>query len=404
MNVERGKGEHAENFFDAVDGKLNLLKTAAIYGANASGKTNVLLAFMALRWIVRESGDLKEEQSILPYEPFALDPTDRNSPIRFELEFVDHTSTRFVYAVAFTSERIVEESLFSFRSGQKAKIFLRGPDDDWRTIDFGSTYKGGAKRIPFFSNNSYLSKAGNSAASADVMKNVYRYFRSFNFLSQEKMFLGGYLKERNRLEYISKALKSVDTGIELISAEERSDFKGIFPDEMPESLKSVFIEEHKMQYSFWHKDSTGELVKFDEDDESSGTRRLFNILPIVIETLKRGSVLFMDEIETSFHPHIVDLIIRVFSDETVNTRRAQLIFTTHDISILDPSVFRRDQIWFVEKRSNASRLYSLDGYDKNKVRSGSPFGHWYGEGRFGALPRISYSEVVDAVKMAFETD
>jgi AAA15 family ATPase/GTPase len=125
-------------------------------------------------------------------------------------------------------------------------------------------------------------------------------------------------------------------------------------------------------------------------------------LPVLIEALRLGQVLLLDEIEGSFHPHIVSLIIRMFNDPAVNRQNAQLIFTTHDTSILDEKLFRRDQIWFVEKTEGQSELRSLDEYDKRLVKSNSPFRAWYDEGRFGGLPQIQYQEFVHTVKDVLE--
>lgn len=403
MNVERGKNLHTLNFVEAIDGKVDLLKTAAVYGANASGKSNLLNAFMALRWIIVESGDLKEDEDLPSYEPYALDPVSATQPVRFEVEFVVPLEGRFRYEVSFNRKRIIEENLYSYTSRQRAMIFERKPDDTWETIRFGGTYKGGSRRIPFFENNSYLSKAGNSAASSPVIRTIFRYFRSVVRLSTgERVMVARYLKTGDRLSNIARILSAVDTGISEISSEERKHPTRLWPEEMPEPLRRAIIEEESYEFSFWHTNSRGEPVKFQEEDESAGTQRLFNLLPVLIEAWRLGQVVLLDEIEGSFHPHIVNLIVRLFNDKRVNKGNAQLIFTTHDTSILDQDVFRRDQIWFVEKRSGNSNLYSLDEYDKRMVKSNTPFRHWYDEGRFGGLPSIRYGEVVETVETVLD--
>jgi uncharacterized protein len=246
MNVERGKAQHSRNIVEAVDGRVDLLKTAAIYGANASGKSNLLYAFMALRWIIVDSGDLKEGQSLPTYDPFALDPVNAEKPVRFEIEFVVPSEGRFRYSVAFDRQTILEESLYSLGSRQGALIFERTPSDTWETIRFGGTYKGGMRRIPFFQNNSYLSKAGNNAASASLIRNIFKYFRIMMHLSSgEKVMVARYLGKPDRLSCIARLLSAVDTGISQISSEERKSSTQSWPDDMPDSVRKAIIEEER---------------------------------------------------------------------------------------------------------------------------------------------------------------
>ncbi len=103
----------------------------------------------------------------------------------------------------------------------------------------------------------------------------------------------------------------------------------------------------------------------------------------------------MDELENSMHPFMAELIIKLFNDPRVNKRDAQLIFSTHNINLMTPELLRRDQIWFTEKQQGATKLYSLDDFDKKKVKPQSPFNQWYAEGRFGAIPSINYQRIVE---------
>jgi len=401
--VTHGREVHSSNFANAVDGKTDVLKTAVIYGANASGKSNVLKALAALQWLVVDSGDLKERDPLLAYEPFRLSQASLSEPTAFEIEFFLQDHGRFRYSVTFNATRILEEQLVSFSSRQRALVFERGPEDTWEDVRFGGTYKGGTRKFPFFENNSYLSKAGNSAASVPIMRHIYGYFRSMMYFEASvRINSARYLKEEKRLKNVARVLAAVDTGISSITSEERTPSGLHLPDEMPESLKKAIIDQHSTAFSFWHKDDAGEMVEFGEDDESAGTQRLFNLLPMFLEVLRRGQVVLLDEIEGSFHPHIVAMIVRLFNDRRSNPRNAQLIFTTHDTNTLSPEILRRDQIWFVQKDDGASDLYCLDEYDKSKVKPGSPFREWYGEGRFGGVPAIRYNKVVEVVEAVLE--
>lgn len=405
MNVETGRHHLPDNYCSVADGKLNVLKIAGIYGANASGKSNVIKAFSALAWIILHSGDLKEDDSIITYEPFLLDENSKNEPISFEMEFIVGSGKRYLYTVSYQKDLITHESLYLYGTRQKSLIFIRDINDDWESIRFGAAYKGGLRKIPFFQNNSYLSKAGNNAASPDMMREIYSYFRRFIHISPNSRFFNiNFIKDQEKLSKLAKIMSAVDTGIVDISSEKiETSRQPLFPPDMPDEAKKVILEQHNQKTTYWHNSKQGNLVPFDEDMISDGTGRLFNMMPAILAALVSGGVVLVDEIDANFHSHIVDLIIKLFNDEHVNDKNAQLIFCSHDINIMNPKVFRRDQIWFVEKRAGSSHLYSLDEYDKKYVKTDSPYSHWYDEGRFGALPRINYTKLSNEIISAFET-
>lgn len=405
MNVERGKNHLYDNFADLNEGKLTVLKLAGVYGANAAGKSTLFKAIEALQAIVVETGDLKEGEKIPAYEPYRLSPENLGQPTEFEIEFIEPKGARYRYQVSFTGDEIITESLYAYSTRQKALIFERSADDSWETIKFGGSYKGGSRRIPFFRNNSYLSKAGNSAASSDVMRDIYRYFRGIVTAHPTNRFLhGNYFQKKDRLALVGGVLSYVDTGISSVTSEEQSASQFDWFSDLPEGMRNALLEERRYKYSFWHRSENGDLIEFDEELESSGTQRLFNLLPVLLRCFAQGRVLLMDEIDGHFHPHIVDFILSLFRNRAVNKNNAQLLFTTHDMSLMDPAKFRRDQIWFVEKEEGATRLYSLDEYDKSVVKSNSPFANWYDEGRFGALPKIDYNRIIERFTAAASGD
>lgn len=156
--------------------KIGVLKSAGIYGANASGKSNVLLAFEALQFLIRVTGQLKDGSPIKCYEPYRLSEKTRSAPVRFEVEFYTPDGMRYVYKISFNHTRILEERLDFFPSAKAALIFERNAEDSWETIKFGTLFSGGKKRLPFFNSNAYLSKAGDSADAPELIRNVYNYF------------------------------------------------------------------------------------------------------------------------------------------------------------------------------------------------------------------------------------
>ncbi|WP_341327221.1 ATP-binding protein [Methylotuvimicrobium sp. KM2] len=383
--------------------KISALKSAGIYGANASGKSNLLLAFHALQYIIIGSGDLKEGETIPCYDPYLLSEETKSSPTRFEIEFfvpesgaIPGKALRYRYCVAFSADRIFEESLVFYPSAQQASVFDRGSEDTWQTIIFGSLYKGGKKRLPFFANNAYLSKAGDSADAPKMIRNVYNYFR--NLLHQgvnERMVKLNWFEQTELVGKVSALLSLVDTGISNVRFQEITDKDEIkLPESIPENIKTRLFKDIKNKPFFTHLSDAGSSELFDEERESSGTQKFFHLAPIIIETLCGGGVLIMDELDNSMHPFMAELIIKLFNEPRINKANAQLIFSTHNINLMSPDLLRRDQIWFTEKRQGATVFYSLDDFDKKKVKPQSPFYQWYAEGRFGGIPAINYQGII----------
>lgn len=384
------------------DGKIGVLKTCGVYGANASGKSNLLLAFEALRYIICRSGDLKDGDEIPCYEPFKLSPTKPLEPVEFEIEFFCPDAKRYLYSVSFDSHSILTESLDFYPGRIKANLFNREEGDDWKEIKFGTHYKGGKKRIAYFKNNSYLSKAGNSPDASEIVKNIFNYFRKdiFHLGVGERVAMFDWKDNSETVKKISKLLCYIDTGISEVEFKDGdlNEDEIRFPPSIPETIKNKILKDKRKKAYFLHKDQKGSLVKFTEEMESSGTIKLFNTLPLLLEAFEDGGVLILDELDNSFHPHVAEFLISLFNTPEVNTNNAQLIFTTHNINLMSPELLRRDQIWLTEKEDGASSFHSLDEYDRSKVKSNSPFRKWYEEGRFGAIPRINKEKISEILR------
>ncbi len=411
LYVANAKKHLPEHVAHPADDKVGVLRCAGVYGANASGKSNLLLAFHALRYIACSSGKLKDGQKLPCYEPFLLSRETASAPIRIELEFFNSDKKRYRYEVSFNEYEIIEESLDFFPSRVKANIFKRLAGQTWEEISFGGLYKGGTRRIPFFKNNSYLSKAGDNAGASKMIRTVFDYLWK-NLVARnaevENPF-GPVFNDDETLKLAGKFLCNVDTGIHAVEVKENETplQDNIFTDAVPKIIKKMIMDRSKNSYFFSHKTEDGEVAKFAHNEESAGTRRLFSMLPSLISAFKHGTVLILDEIDASFHPHIAELIIKLFNDPEINLNDAQLIFSTHSMTLMSSSSLRRDQVWFVEKRGGVSELFCLANFDANTVKADSPFDVWYNEGRFGALPRIDYraiSEIMKAENLAVTLD
>lgn len=393
--AERSHKHLSSNIAFPGDGKIGVLRSAGIYGPNASGKSNLLVAFQALRHLVVGTGDLKDGDAIRCYEPYRLNSSCVGSPITFEIEFFAHKANRFFYRVMFDEFRIIEESLDYYPSRQKANLFSRKDGDTWEDIYFGNHYKGGRKRYAFFDNNSYLSKAGNSADSPEMIRDIFNFFRRdlFHLSANHEVGMLEWKDDERIVGSVADILSKVDSGISGLFFEDK-EVNGLnFPKNIPEDLRKKIIADESKQPVFLHKNESGGLEEFQENLESSGTKKLFNILPLLIDAFRSGGVLILDELDNSFHPHIAEMIIKLFNSPDVNKRNAQLIFSTHNVNLMSPELLRRDQIWLTEKNNGRTEFFSLDEFDSSLVKASSPFYKWYGEGRFGAVPSIDFGAV-----------
>ncbi|SDR02482.1 ATP-binding protein [Pseudovibrio sp. Tun.PSC04-5.I4] len=399
LNVEQGRERLASNYANLEDGKLAVVRTAAILGPNASGKSNFLRALTGLSWMVEHSGERKADQQIPCYEPFALSPEKRNEPVEFDIEFIVPSGLRYRYKISYINDRVLTESLVSYPKRFQAVIFDRKEHDTWETIKFGNAYKGGARRFPFFANNSYLSKAGNNASAPEIIREIYDYFRKMHVIKpNHHLMTPGYHKKTENLEAIASLISSADTGIENITLEKREKTNEIrFPDDMPEDLQEAIREQNKTKFSFWHKSENGSLVAFDEEAESDGTIRLFEMLPIILDALTQGGVVLIDEIDAHLHSHLIRTVVDLFHDDEINSEGAQLIFSTHDLGILSSEIMRREQIWLTNKHDGQTSITCLDEFDKKLVRPNSPFHSFYNDGRLGATPRIQFEKIRNAI-------
>lgn len=402
LHAENKHKHHAGNITHFADG-LGILKTSALYGSNAAGKTNLILAFEALLSLMTKSGDWKDGDDISCYEPYLLSKNTADKPTKLELEFYIK-NVRYSYQVAYNKHDIVFEKLDFYPNSRIANLFTRESPDDWKSVKFGEYYKSGKKQIAFFSNNTYLAKAGNTPDSPEIIREIFKYFRkrSMTLLSNQTIGVLDWDDDIEAMSIVNTFLKKIDLGINKFEIEINNDVDDIpLPKEIPPEIRDRLLKEFSKREFFYHESDTGELVRFNAEKESSGTNRLFKMLPFFIKVLKEGAVLFVDEIESSFHPHIAELIIKLFNDPLVNKNDAQLIFTTHDLSLMSSKNMRKDQIYLASKTvEHGTQFDCLDSFDLT-LKDNSPFSKWYDEGRLGAIPKIGYREISDSIKGAF---
>lgn len=402
MLAEHALGKHAENYTLIEDARYAILRSAAVFGANAAGKSNVVRGLAAIRWMVLMSSDRKEGNPILPYEPFRLSPETIDAPVSIELEFVVPSGIRYRYEISYTSSQVVEERMYSFARRSRAVVFERGLTDNWETMKLGGTYKGGTRRFPFFKNTAYLSRAGNDASAPPSIREVYQYFQRMTYIPAGSVVSPGLsAADDSMISALSELICLADTGISRLTVEDEDHPTEIrLPEGISDKLRESILADNRRKARFWIKSSSGDLLDFDSDEMSSGTMRLIEILPVILHAFQDGSPVIVDELDANLHTDMVALLLSLFHDNDINRRGAQLIFTTHDTNVLDPDRMRRDQLWFVSKENGVSSMKSLDEYDRKTVRYDSPFEAFYRDGRLGALPRLPIGKVKDALLAA----
>jgi len=377
----------------------SLLKSAVIYGANASGKTNVLMALNFLRALVLNSHYHQKGQGIR-FTPFKLDKKCSLNPTKMSLIFIKN-DIKYNYGVSFDKEKVVDEYLYHYPNDKKAIIFERNKTTEYKfTSDEKEQKVLSDRTLP---NVLYLSKA--TQENYEKVSNAFDWFRnSLNVIGPSFIgpFIPGDLPESNFTvellkkdaglkSYVMKALLEADVGIDDFSTISkkipRDELKGL-----PPELLSLMLGDKK-EFEAYQIQTLHKGVAFDfETEESDGTRKIFSLIGPWIDTLKNGKTLVVDELDTKLHYLLILFLIRLFHDPTQNKTNAQLIFTTHNTSLLDQDFFRRDQIWFTEKNAEtgSTDLYSLTEYSPRKDKA---IEKGYLAGRYGALPFIKENKI-----------
>jgi len=370
---------------------VSLVKTAAIYGANAAGKSNLLKALKTMKKIILESNNRGDK---LDLQPFLLHTDTINEPTEFEITFV-FDEIRYQYGFTATSEKIIEEWLIAYPKGRPQNWFARAYDEEKKEYEwqFGDKLVGQKQvwKESTRSNALFLSTAVN--LNSDQLKPIYDWFANKLKITGIQGWSASYTMQRcaedDFKEKIMQFLKTADMDIEDIEVElEEFDINKL-PDDMPTSVK-VAIEkrmggtEVPKETKFLHLNNLNEKVPLDFIDESDGTRKLFSFIGPWIDSLENGNILLIDELHDNFHPLMVKFLIDMFHNNDMNVSNAQLIFTTHETSMLNQDIFRRDQIWFCEKQDRATTLYPLTDFSPRKGVEDLEKG--YLSGRYGALP------------------
>ena len=380
-----------------------LLRSASIYGANASGKSNLIQAFAFFRYFVLRSAENRQEGDKIPVYPFMLDPELAKKPSEFEMTFILN-GVRHEYGFVVSQDRVHEEWLTVYPKGKPQEWFQRTTDTTGKSHwSWNRTHlKGDKSQLAERTRDNALFLSVAAQWNHPQIKPIYGWFRNQLKVLRREVHAMSYtrsqlLQNSTFREWLTGVLKAADTGISRVLAKEskvRKDhlrFPSEIPDDVRDYLTESFLNELKVEIHTTHRlPGTDNEIEWDLEQESDGTKRMLELLGPIYDVLQEKAVLIMDELDTSLHAFITRELVQLFNNPKTNPGGAQLVFTTHDTSLLDPALFRRDQVWFTEKDvSGATDLYSLQDFS---VRKGEAIQKGYLVGRYGAIPVLKKFE------------
>ena len=394
LSMEKGNGD--ENLDNIIStNNLDLLKTTAIYGANASGKSNILKAFTCAILMVRNSSLIPVGAKWNFIKPFLFDEVSKNKPSEFEFIFTVN-NVKYRYFFSADANKIYDEALDAYYSQKPTNIFTRTKTNNYEFTNDKSKLESLATNNT--ENKLFLSTA--TTWNYDKTKDAYLWFASaidtydsFENIA-DKDLIAYSSGEENLKDFALKLLKEADILIKDMTVDyEEKEMDSTMVDMLVPPLartgdkfkvKNVNIE---LEHEVLDDNNNKHTYKLNFTEESSGTRVLFAFAPFLKRAFEKTKVIVVDELERSMHPALVEFIVKLFNNKEINKANSQLIFTTHATNLLNLELLRRDQIWFTEKNpdNGVSDLYPLDSFS---VRKDENIQKGYINGRYGAIPFI----------------
>jgi len=386
--------EHPKNVIKFSD--IELVRSVIVYGRNASGKSNLLLAMDTLKKLVT----MPEYGLSNAYNPNKLCLSKLNSPSEFEIVFIADNGIKYKYELKFDSKAILKESLYHYPENKPAKLFNRYFN---KRISLGNSFQGNISDIEekLYPHDTLLSRVIFHRIESLLIPYTYfvRHFITHSFSLQERYLLE-HFKENvsniylpHHLENVSKLLRIADTGIRSLEIKEFKEEEFNLPPDMDEKTRKRIINKNKYNIFTNHdiydeKENIIDSVKFRIDEESAGTIKLLSLGSVMLDCLNDGDVLFVDELDKSLHPLLTKALINIYNNPRTNPNNAQLIFASHDVSLLNSGLFRRDQIWIAEKDLKGSTEY-YSVADFKGIRKEIPLEKHYMNGTFGGTPVLN---------------
>ncbi len=397
---------------------LGLVRVAAIYGANASGKSNVIKALAYMSSAVQNSQRRWPPEGPIPREPFLLDPQSKIDPSSFDVD-LQIRGVRFHYGFTLNDQEISEEWLDAYPSGSKPTRKQMWFKREGKAFTFGNKLGGDNRAIERLTrpNSLFLSAAAQN--NHEILLPVYKWFAEhFRYVPKERGDLNIETAKMCRDETLKSPVlgmlqladlgvvgldvretehelalptfeRGADAEIRAVAEEANEAVRRLFA-KIEEKMKGVGILDKEPVLGFIHTGSAKGGVTLGEHNESDGTLAFFGLLGPALGAVKSDGTICVDELDASLHPLLALEVVRLFNDPKLNPRGAQIIFTTHDTNLLDKASLRRDQIWFTEKDAEGStHLYPLTDF---KPRKNENLERGYLQGRYGAVPFIGSTD------------
>lgn len=387
-----------------TEGKFRLLRSAAIYGPNASGKSSLIEALGFMRDFVVDSARSQPGDPIA-VNPHRLDPAARDEPSLFELTFL-MGGCRYQYGFTATKQRVLDEWLYSYPVNKAREWFRREWDAKAKESKYvfpSGNLKGRKQDIANEAGENRLFLSWAASRNHEQLLPIHKWFRewlrelpprgSLRPVTAEMAF-----DDEETRATLVHMLRDADVGISDVAIDEREFDESVVSQleevraleekqraKLMEQVRTHWDNERRFDVKLKHRGCRDVTSLFNLAEESDGTQRFFSVLGPWMQSLREGYLVFVDEIDASLHPLLTRKLVEVFHDPKWNTRGAQLILTTHDVTLMDSHLFRKDQIWLTEKDAEgASHLYSLNDY--TKVRKEENWRKGYMAGRYGAVP------------------
>lgn len=399
FSMVAGSGdENIENVVSDKNTGERYLKSAAIYGANASGKTNFMRALTSAILTVRKSNLRNINEPLIEMRPFKFDSKTANEPCEFRFVFIKN-NIKYIYGFSADINRIYTEYLYQYLSAKPSLIFERKNVNEYK---FTKQEKSKLDELATKNTEKKLFLSTATAWNYEKTKDAYIWFTEDIDTYNDYMNAGGYAFDKfendtegvlkkftiNLLKQADILIKDYNFEVENINPNNMMAFNNI-------KIPSENIVQKQVKISTFHEieneDGDMESYELELGEESLGTQNLFFFSPILKEAFEKGKVIIVDEIDKSLHPLLVEFIIKLFHNGEINKNNAQLIFNTHDTNLLSLDNFRRDQIWFTEKepKKGTTDLYPLDDFSVRKTENVQK---GYLNGRYGAIPFLAIGD------------
>lgn len=359
---------------------VNLLTMAAIYGANASGKSNVLQAFEYMKNMILINNNSMEYSQIKEENIYSF--MMNKYPISLEVEILSKDGKIYKYGFESLNDKIKSEWMYEKKINKFYTIFERKENSvSMKSNNKNNRYDNLDDKTLFLSIYTKIDRKNSD------FNNVYQWFIDTDYLDLNNTKIENFinntistkiLNDSNYKAELQNFISALDLGIEGIK---------IIPESMNDLPKSNGVVKIELLYRV----ENNKIKSLPLELESDGTRKMIYLFDYLIAALKKGMTLFIDDLDTKLHPLLTRYIINLFHNKEININNAQLIYTTHDVTNLNKETFRRDEIWFTEKdNSGVSEIYSLSDYkiDNVKIRNDATFNKDYLTGRYGAIPEL----------------